>query len=493
MLKKDYEKVYQKSLYFTLFLIFLFILYIFYFILFKKFIPILYGWDVYASWFRWAQELSQNIYKPYNQFYTIIIPSLWSINLKFIFSDYFSYFSRLTLFIFPLLILIPSFLFLYYQKFITFLIYLLFTLIFYFNNSDLHFSSHTGMMDGLLMIFTLFSISIFYLLKDLKNFNKYIILSSASFAILSLIKQQGILILIAYNCVLIYFFFTKQINYFKFIKNIFISNFLIIIFILIFVTSKKYPNSDDINSFFPVGPSFKYAFLFLKDKYFYLCLFTSIVSFIFSKKYKVELMIFFLVFMSIFILTYICCSYDKRNFMWFSAISFVNITPFLFFLDETFNKKVQQKIISLVNIKKIYIFFILTFSIVMALVHKPDYLEFVDHKFKKFFFGDAEGGNSSYSLVKKNYQILKDKVVISKETRFAWTQFAEISKYAKTFSDYIQISKNYAGTAEVYVLDNIDNSFFFDKKKIADNSIIKIYGRDETEVFELLLIDSFEN
>lgn len=63
-------------------------------------------WDAIFSWNRWAIELSQNEFKPYNAGYPVLIPGVWSLVYRAQETSEIWLFAKLTLFIVPAMLLL---------------------------------------------------------------------------------------------------------------------------------------------------------------------------------------------------------------------------------------------------------------------------------------------------------------------------------------------------------------------------------------------------
>lgn len=65
-------------------------------------------WDAIFSWNRWAMELSQNEYKPYDAGYPVLIPGVWSLVYRAQETSEIWFVAKLTLFVIPALLLLGS-------------------------------------------------------------------------------------------------------------------------------------------------------------------------------------------------------------------------------------------------------------------------------------------------------------------------------------------------------------------------------------------------
>lgn len=193
---------------------------------------IFYEWDAVVSWNRWAEELSNNIYKPLGAAYPILLPAIWSIFYKIQGTSEVSWTIKTLLYVVPLYL---SFILYFLYKETNHRIYvfiLLASLPFI-----LHSAATSGMVDMPVMLFGLLSFVMIVAFEDTKldDYKIYYLVASILFSgLASITKQAGVYFLVMN--VVYFLFFSSQVKkkLIFIILSSFISIGLIITYLFIF-------------------------------------------------------------------------------------------------------------------------------------------------------------------------------------------------------------------------------------------------------------------
>ena len=252
---------------------------------------IFYEWDAVVSWNRWAEELSDNIYKPFKAAYPILFPAIWSVFYKIQGTSEINWTVKTLLYVVPIYL---SFILYFLYKETNNRIYvliLLSSMIFL-----LHRSTTSGMVDMPVMLFGLLSFISIIAFEDTKlsNHKIFFLIASILFAGLASITKQAGLYFLIMN--LIYFLFFSSGTKKKFISitlSSLISIGLIISYLLIFFKyqSDVIGNLSTLKSLASSDSIFEILNKFLIPSQSYL-MGIKIPAFIF---YPIVLILFFLV------------------------------------------------------------------------------------------------------------------------------------------------------------------------------------------------------
>ena len=193
---------------------------------------IFYEWDAVVSWNRWAEELSNNFYKPLQAAYPILLPAIWSVFYKIQGTTEISWTVKTLLYVVPLYFSFILY-FLYKETNHRIYVFILLASLFFL----LHRSSTSGMVDMPVMLFGLLSFVMIVAFEDtkLENYKIYYLIASILFAgLASITKQAGVYFLVM-NVVYFLFFGSKVSNKLIFIiLSSFISIGLIISYLYLF-------------------------------------------------------------------------------------------------------------------------------------------------------------------------------------------------------------------------------------------------------------------
>ena len=165
-------------------------------------------WDAVVSWNRWAEELSNNIYKPLEAAYPILLPAIWSVFYKIQGTSEISWTVKTLLYVVPLYL---SFILYFLYKETNNRIYvfiLLASLIFIF-----HGAATSGMVDMPVMLFGLLAFVMIISFEDAKlgHYKIYYLIASILFAgLASITKQAGVYFLVMN--VVYFLFFSSKVN-----------------------------------------------------------------------------------------------------------------------------------------------------------------------------------------------------------------------------------------------------------------------------------------
>jgi hypothetical protein len=327
-------------------------------------------WDAVVSWNRWAEELSNNIYKPLEAAYPILLPAIWSVFYKIQGTSEISWTVKTLLYVVPLYL---SFILYFLYKETNHRIYvfiLLASLIFI-----LHSAATSGMVDMPVMLFGLLSFVMIIAFEDKKlgNYKIYYLVASILFAgLASITKQAGVYFLVMN--VAYFLFFSSKVNkkLIFIILSSFISIGLIISYLFLFFQTQTdaIGNLPTLRSLSSPGSIFSIFSTFIIPSNSYL-LGIKIPGFIF---YFIVLVLLFFTGMSLinntsfskivkyftvhliisFIIWAYYFSYSYRNALFIYAIIIILASIGLFgYFKENFQFKTFQKYPE-VNILKLF-------------------------------------------------------------------------------------------------------------------------------------------
>lgn len=328
--KYNYQLFYPVSSYQELIILTAGFAFISYIVYITKYSLIFTLWDSVVSWNRWAIELFQNKYNPFNAAYPILFPGLWSLIYKGQGRSDIWITAKFSMFILPyMMALIPA---IFIDKKFWTTLYIISVIIVFITKYINH--SLTGYMDApvafIIFITAMLMIAVSELFENdnRKKINDLLNMISVFAGLASITKQPGFLMLFLVTFWYILLLIRKNISRKEFVLNLIIMYLPITTFLSIFFWNRTsiVGNLDNLRELVEhknnkLGIIYN-AFLHMKfaaGGYLllgYLGL-PSIANALFIKKLSAITGIIFLIGAVVgFFIFADCCSYDQRNGWW---------------------------------------------------------------------------------------------------------------------------------------------------------------------------------
>ncbi|TCS35090.1 hypothetical protein EDC30_1113 [Paucimonas lemoignei] len=297
---------------------------------------VLSGWDINMSWNRWAMQLYENQYSPYNAAYPVFIPGIWSLIYKAQSDPLTWVLPKVFLLIFPIIVLIQNIQLAGNRKpLAAIIIFLVFSQIFLNNKLLL-----SGLMDSIVMMLILISGIALYLTaisKDSDLDTNIYAFSAALFAgIGAITKQPGMLAAVIVGISLLIIGIKKKKNY-KWYGLIYVLLFLpLSTFMAIYLTTPETPTPLGnishlafLTSNASGGSFYEHAWKHIVTMFgrfpLLVILTGALLNFVSPKRTVSQIGLLYLSGSTIAFFAYSnCCAYDERN-GWF-MISLLGIS-----------------------------------------------------------------------------------------------------------------------------------------------------------------------